>query len=109
MPEYIVKEPLRFDGEQYAPGDPVEMTAKQAGELLAIGVLEAGAKGKASRAAASDLAAGDKSNPDRANAKDTIANVKAAATIEVLDELANGEDRNSVLVAIAARRKELGA
>lgn len=108
MPEYIVKEPLRYDGEQYAPGDTVEMTAKQAGELIDIGVLEAGAKGKASTAAAKDLVGGDKGEP-RANAKDTIAKVKAAATIEELDELAKGEDRSSVLDAIAARRKELGA
>lgn len=46
---------------------------------------------------------------DKPNAKETIAMVKAAATIEALDALAAGEERKSVLEAIEARRKELSA
>lgn len=43
----------------------------------------------------------------RLNANDAIAKVKAAATAEILDVLAEGEDRKSVIAAIEARRKEL--
>lgn len=43
------------------------------------------------------------------NANGAIAKAKAAATIADLDELAKDEDRKSVLAAIEARRKELGA
>lgn len=96
MPEYIVKEPLRHNGEQYAPGDPVEMTAKQAKELVDIGVLEAGAAASPSKAT-------------KPNANDTIALVKEAKTIEELDALAKDEERKTVVEAIAARRKELSA
>lgn len=47
--------------------------------------------------------------PLRPNAPDTIAKIKEAASIEMLDELAKDEDRKSVLAAIEARRKELSA
>jgi hypothetical protein len=43
------------------------------------------------------------------SASDTIALVKAAATIEELGKLAEGEKRKTVLDAIAARQKELEA
>lgn len=45
MPEYIVKEALRHDGERYKPGDPVEMPAAKAKPLLAAGTIEAPRKG----------------------------------------------------------------
>lgn len=41
------------------------------------------------------------------NAIETIALVKAATDLAVLDELAVGEERKSVIAAIAARRTEL--
>lgn len=40
---YQVKEPLKFDGEEFGVGDTVDMTAKQAAPLIEIGVLEEGA------------------------------------------------------------------
>ena len=43
----------------------------------------------------------------RPNAKDMIEQAKAALTIEALDGLADGEDRKSVLDAIAKRLAEL--
>ncbi|MHB1059816.1 MAG: HI1506-related protein [Rhodanobacter sp.] len=43
------------------------------------------------------------------SANEAIAQAKTAESNEVLDELARGEDRKSVLAAIEARRKELGA
>ncbi|MBU1648237.1 MAG: hypothetical protein KKF37_02660 [Proteobacteria bacterium] len=48
-----------------------------------------------------------KEEPTRPNAKDSIDLVKAAMLIKELDELAVGEERKSVLSAIAARRAEL--
>jgi len=39
MPSYIVKEPLKHDGATYAPGAAVDMDAKDAAGLLALGVL----------------------------------------------------------------------
>lgn len=40
MPNYIVKEPLKHDGESYALGDPLELDAKTGKELLALGAVE---------------------------------------------------------------------
>jgi hypothetical protein len=45
--------------------------------------------------------------PARLNASDTIALIKAATTVEALDGLQSGEERISVLAAIAVRRKAL--
>lgn len=45
----------------------------------------------------------------RPNAKDSIAAVKAAATLEELAALTEGEDRQSVLDAITKRQTELEA
>lgn len=45
----------------------------------------------------------------RPNAANSIELVKAAATAEDLDKLAEGEDRKSVLDAIVKRRAELAA
>jgi hypothetical protein len=47
MPSYLVKEPLKHDGQGYAPGDSVEMDAKAARELLGLGVLGPVTKTKA--------------------------------------------------------------
>jgi len=30
MPTYIVKSPIRHDGEDYAPGEQIDLSAKQA-------------------------------------------------------------------------------
>ncbi|MDH5525214.1 MAG: HI1506-related protein [Desulfobulbaceae bacterium] len=50
-----------------------------------------------------------KKEASRPNANETIAMAKTAESIAALDELAEGEDRKSVLAAIEARRKELSA
>jgi hypothetical protein len=97
MPKYTVKEPLRFNGEPYAPGATVEMAAKQAEELIAIGALGAG------------VAAEEPKPATKPNAADSITLAKAAETTEALDELAKDEQRTTVLAAIEARRKELEA
>lgn len=39
MPLYPVLEPLRRNGSRYAPGGSVEMDAKEARELLRLGVI----------------------------------------------------------------------
>lgn len=39
MPQYSVLEPLKRNGQGYAPGDTVEMEPREARELLALGVL----------------------------------------------------------------------
>ena len=42
MPQYLVTEPLKHNGQSYGPGsdqDTVEMEAKAARELLKLGVL----------------------------------------------------------------------
>lgn len=91
---YKAKEPLRHDGEMYAPGDPVEMSPALAAPLIEIKVLEE---------------PGAVATAPRPNVPDSIAAVKAAATIEELDALVEGEDRKGVLAVIEARRKELEA
>ena len=40
MPKYPVKQKLRHDGKKYAAGDTVEMDAKAAKRLAALGVLD---------------------------------------------------------------------
>jgi hypothetical protein len=45
MPQYQVLEPLRHDGALYLPGDAVEMEAKEARELLTLGVLSLALQG----------------------------------------------------------------
>jgi len=54
MPTYLVNEPLKHDGEGYGPGETVEMDAKAAKELLALGVLGAPTKAKAEPKAKAD-------------------------------------------------------
>jgi hypothetical protein len=62
MPQYSVNEPLKHDGQAYAPGDTVEMDAKAAKALLALGTLGPAVKAAAKtepKAKASPDAAGD--------------------------------------------------
>lgn len=51
MPLYIVIEPLKHDGQSYAPGETVEMDAKAAREVLKLGVLALAPKAAAQTAA----------------------------------------------------------
>lgn len=44
MPSYPVMEPLKHNGEDYGPGDSVEMDAKAAKDLLLLGVLSPATK-----------------------------------------------------------------
>jgi pyruvate/2-oxoglutarate dehydrogenase complex dihydrolipoamide acyltransferase (E2) component len=50
----IAQEPLKHDGETYAPGDEVDMTAEEAEEngLVAIGAVEVTEEVQATEAAA---------------------------------------------------------
>ena len=88
MPEYKVESPLRHNGKDYPPGTNVTMEEAPALPLLDGGTIVA-------------LSAG------RPNAKETIALVKAATDLAALEEMALGEERSSVVAAIAARRTEL--
>ncbi|OIO04836.1 MAG: hypothetical protein AUJ49_02100 [Desulfovibrionaceae bacterium CG1_02_65_16] len=47
MPIYPVIEPLKHDGQSYGPGDTVDMDAKAAKELLALGVIGPAVKAQA--------------------------------------------------------------
>lgn len=47
MPQYIVKDPLRHDGEDIAIGETVELTVKAAKPLLDAGVIEPAPAAKA--------------------------------------------------------------
>lgn len=69
MPTYPVLEPLKHDGQAYAPGDSVEMDAKAARELLLLGVLGPAAKAAAKTAAKAETKAEAKPE-DQAPAKD---------------------------------------
>lgn len=40
MPDYLVKQPLKFDSDDYAMGDTVTMSGKDAQDLLDLDVLE---------------------------------------------------------------------
>lgn len=40
MPLFTAKEPIRYNGEDFAPGDTVEMSAKDAKPLVASGDIE---------------------------------------------------------------------
>jgi len=48
VPDYIVKSPLKYNGDKYEIDDPVTMPAKQAKPLLDDGVLEE-SRGKPAR------------------------------------------------------------
>lgn len=37
---YKVCDPVKHDGDRYAPGDPIELTDKQARPLLAVGAIK---------------------------------------------------------------------
>lgn len=39
MPKYPVKQPLKFDGDNYADGDSVEMSKEQAQGLIDVNVI----------------------------------------------------------------------
>ena len=49
MPKYIVKSPVKHDGDRYAVGDEIELSAKQAallGEVVEAADATEPAKGK---------------------------------------------------------------
>ena len=90
---YPVLSPILGD-RLYEIGEEIILDEKQAKELTALGTV--------------GEATGDAPDERTPNVAETIKIVQAAATIEVLDALAEGETRKGVLAAIEARRKELG-
>jgi len=52
VPNYLVKQPLKFGDDDYAVGETVEMDVKQAQSLLDIDVLELAAEKKGTAAKA---------------------------------------------------------
>jgi len=93
MAKYPVYEPLLGDRPTpYMPGDIVEMDEKEARGLIKAGVL-----------GESDELGGGRG----LNATKTIELAKAATTNAELDELALGETRKTVLMAIETRRFDL--
>ena len=91
---YPVLSPILAD-KKYGIGEEIILEEKQAEELAAFGAV--------------GEATGDAPDEKTPNGAETIKIVQAAATIEELDALAEGETRKGVLTAIDARRKELGA
>ena len=95
MPQYPVLEPLGFDRvKPYLPGDTVAMTAEEAVDLIATGIIGEAVPGTENA---------------RLNVADTVKLVQAATTIEEIDNLAEGETRKGVLEVITSRRAELEA
>lgn len=93
MPSYKVVSPIKIGGRIHKPGcADMELTVDEAAGLVKSGSLA--------------LVEGGSPGP-RPNAADSIAAIRAAATLEELEKLAAGEDRKSVLPAIDARRAEL--
>lgn len=92
MPKYLVIEPLAYDRPApYMPGEVVELDEKEVDWLTRAGVIsEEAADGKP------------------LNVTETVKLVQAAATLEELAALAEGETRKGVITAIEARRTELG-
>ena len=39
MPKFFTKTPIKFGGERYEEGEPIELTDKQAKPLLATGAI----------------------------------------------------------------------
>lgn len=97
MPEYITQHPLEHDGQRYEQGQTVELDDGAANALLAAGAL-------LPPVAAPSM---EGREPSRPKAGEMIALVKAAGSIQELEALAAGEDRKSVLEAIASRRADL--
>ncbi|MHB1183392.1 MAG: HI1506-related protein [Desulfobulbia bacterium] len=96
-----------------------QLTALKAEPMLVVTFIEdeskkgaakkAEADGKAPTGGQSPEKIDGQAAPVRPNAANSIELAKAAATAEDLDKLAEGEDRKSVLDAIAKRRAELAA
>ncbi len=82
--------PTEYQDDHFTKDQLVEMEAEP--ELLVERVAAA--------------AGGSQAKP---NAAETIKLAQAASSVEELDKLAEGEERKTVLDAIAARRKELEA
>ena len=90
MPKYLVIEPLGYNRPAtYMPGETVDMLESEAECLIESGVIGNIGEGRSQ------------------NVAKTVELVKAAPTLEALEELALGETRKGVLIAIEAHRWEL--
>jgi hypothetical protein len=47
MPKFYAKTPIKFGGERYAEGEPIELSDKQAKPLLATGAISTEAPARA--------------------------------------------------------------
>lgn len=93
MKTYPVLTPIRAGkGKRYPVGKTIQLSDEDAAPLLACKAI-----GQAS----------DEETETRPNVKDTIKLVKAAQTKEALADLADGEDRSTVIAEIEKRAAEL--
>ncbi|CQR43717.1 conserved hypothetical protein [Thiomonas sp. CB3] len=49
MPKYICKTTVHFNGDAYAAGDPIDLTAKHAEPLLRVAAIEPAPEDKAKK------------------------------------------------------------
>lgn len=95
MKKYPVITPiLAGEGKRYAPGEPIDLSEKDAAPLLACKAI-----GPATAAA--------EPKKERLNVAETVKLVEAAANLAELETLTEGEDRKGVLEAIKKRGQEL--
>ncbi len=98
MPKYEVVSSVKLAGQVHKPGgEPIELTERQAEPAVKSGSLKPFGV----------VVPPTQAPPKRLNAKEMIEAVQAAANVEALDKLVEGEDRTSVLAAIDKRRAEL--
>ena len=96
MKRYAVITPiLAGEGKRYAPGEPIDLSEKDAAPLLDC------------KAIGPAVAAAAEPKKERLNVAETVKLVEAAATLADLESLTENEDRKGVLEAIKKRGQEL--
>lgn len=102
--KYKVNTPISAGkGKRYEVDEEIELNDKQAAELVACGAVTPVATGPA----AGSTNPGPSGSSQRPNVQESIKLVAIAETAEALDALAKGEERKTVLEAIAKRREAL--
>lgn len=95
MKKYSVITPiLAGEGKRYDPGEPIDLSEKDAASLLACKAI-------------GPAVAVNEPKKERLNVAETVKLVEASATLTDLEALTEGEDRKGVLEAIKKRGQEL--
>ncbi len=104
MARYVAKNTIGFTSkDSIAPGETFDPSEKGISAADIAALLKAGEIQAAPELQEETV----KSNTKKPNVAETLLLIAAVQTIEELDQLAEGEERVSVLPAIAARRAEL--